>query len=74
LHPLTPLASPDQPLTAHPCVQVKELYEVLSRNTGQSVTVVRTSHAVTFLFAPPYRHVQIVLRYVGLGFVLIPSR
>jgi hypothetical protein len=24
---------------------------------------VRTSHAVSFLFAPPYRHVQIVLRY-----------
>jgi len=44
--------------------------EVLQRNTSQTVRVIRTKHAVTFLFDYPLRHVQIVLRYVVCWVVL----
>jgi hypothetical protein len=40
------------------------VHDVLSRNSQRGVQVVRTRHAITFLFDYPFRHVQIVLRCV----------
>eukprot|EP00698_Gefionella_okellyi_P001540 TRINITY_DN1146_c0_g1_i5.p1 TRINITY_DN1146_c0_g1~~TRINITY_DN1146_c0_g1_i5.p1 ORF type:complete len:1217 (+),score=226.35 TRINITY_DN1146_c0_g1_i5:261-3653(+) len=42
--------------------KVKEVYECLVANYHREVDVVRTRHAITFLFDYPVRHVQIVLR------------
>jgi len=44
--------------------KLRHVADVLSANYRQDVKVVRTKHAVSFIFDYPYRHVQIVLRYV----------
>jgi hypothetical protein len=46
--------------------KVEEIYNVISRNTmNQSCAVLRTANAITILGQYPYRHTQIILRYVN---------
>merc|ERR1712137_586980 len=42
--------------------KLKDIYQVVKRNSGNSGSVIRTQHAVTILGEYPYRHTQIILR------------
>jgi hypothetical protein len=53
--------------------QIREVHDVLSRNSQRGVQVVRTRHAITFLFDYPFRHVQIVLRCVPDCLTALPT-
>lgn len=42
--------------------KLKEIYELVKKNTKSPCEVIRTKHAVTIVNQFPYRHIQIVLR------------
>jgi len=44
--------------------KLRHIHEVVTRNSKSRGDVIRTDRAVTILNSYPYRHVQVVLRYV----------